>query len=50
MIKYFCDECGKEIFKGMTKSMKETTYIAEAEGDCLCSDCMLIRFQERNNK
>ncbi len=41
-VKFFCGRCNKEIWSGMTQEDKETTTIAEAEGACICSDCILI--------
>ena len=38
---YFCDGCGKELFRGMSRNMKETTAIWEIEQNCICTDCML---------
>jgi len=41
MIKFYCKICSKEMWQGMTKEMKETTTIAEAEDTAICSDCMV---------
>jgi len=39
-VRFFCAKCGKEIWKGMAKDMKETTTIAEAERTAICWDCL----------
>ena len=46
-IKYFCDDCGKEIFQCL--EYKDTTSIAEIERNCLCSDCLIKEFKKLNN-
>ena len=40
-VKFFCNECGKEIFKEMEDETKETTTIAEIEEQCLCGNCIV---------
>lgn len=39
-VRFFCVKCGKEIWEGMSKEMKETTTIKEAEETALCWDCV----------
>lgn len=46
-VKFFCDNCGKEIFQGMDQNTKETTTIAEIEQECLCSDCEHKKVKEK---
>ena len=41
--KWFCNDCGKEIWKSLNKPDKETETVAEMERVCRCSDCMLRR-------
>jgi hypothetical protein len=45
-IKFFCNDCGKEIWTGMRQSDKECTTISEAERTCRCSDCVLKAYKK----
>ena len=44
--KWFCNKCGKEIWTGLQKSIKETETVYEMELRCLCSDCMIAEYKE----
>lgn len=47
MIKFYCNTCGKEIWKLMTGEQKETTAIAEAEDTLICSDCLQKKVEKK---
>jgi len=49
-IKFFCDDCGKEIFQELDKDKKEMTTIAEIERTCLCSDCLLKKLRKKSKE
>ena len=49
-VKFFCNKCDKEIFQSISQDMKETETIAEAEMQCICSDCILEIFREKKEK
>jgi len=44
-VKFFCDECGKEIFKQMTYTEKIT--LKELLQNCMCSDCQMKEIHKR---
>ena|SRR3972149_3035849 len=45
-VKFFCNDCGKEIWSEMTQDDKNSTTISEAERTCFCSDCLLKKYKE----
>ena len=47
-VRFFCRECGIEIWDRMAN--KDTTTIKEAEDTAICTDCMLKEFRKANNK
>jgi len=49
-VKFFCNECDKEIFQHISQDMKETETISEVEMQCICSDCILEIFREKKEK
>jgi len=46
-VKFFCNQCGKEIFKQLKKGEKLDTTIAEMEEKCVCSDCILKEAKQK---
>ena len=41
-IKFFCLQCGKEMWQGITEGAKqEDTTISKLEEQCICSDCII---------
>lgn len=47
-VRFFCRECGKEIWECMQN--KDTTTVKEAEDTAICSDCTLKEFRKANQK
>ena len=45
-VRFFCIKCGKELWRGMSEEMKETTTIKEAEETAVCSDCFMGIFNK----
>ena len=41
MIKFYCKECGKEIWEDLNEVDKNIYTIKEMEKRCICSDCIL---------
>lgn len=39
--RWFCNDCGEEIWQGLNQNKKETETVAEMERTCVCSDCIL---------
>ena len=39
--KWFCNKCGKEIWKGLSNDIKKTTTVYEMELSCVCTDCAI---------
>lgn len=45
-VRFYCKECGQEIFQGMGEAQKVVTTIAEVEKTCVCSECILKEFKK----
>ena len=41
--KWFCNDCGKEIWQGLDQNQKETETVAEMERVCMCTDCRISK-------
>ena len=39
--RWFCNDCGREIWQGLSQEQKETETVAEMEEVCMCTDCIL---------
>lgn len=44
--KWFCNECGVEIWEMLDEYIKNSETIAEAEKRCICSDCLLKKYKD----
>ena len=54
-IKFFCDNCGDEIWQYMRRSKEQLCEIIDM-GECLCSECLVdqiideIKAEEKENE
>ena len=39
-VRFFCTNCGKEIWRGLAQDTKKTLTVAEAERTAICWDCL----------
>ena len=39
--RWFCNDCGMEIWQGLSENQKKTETVYEMERLCLCSDCII---------
>ena len=39
--KWFCNDCGAEIWQGLSQNQKDTETVAEMERTCMCTDCII---------
>lgn len=48
-VKFYCNNCGKEIWQSMADYIKKSETVYHAEKRCLCSDCLLKEYHAIDN-